>query len=77
MNKKYKNILTHHWLKTSAEKSFHAYSSVPAGAMSVCGRGPIIKSPVDMDIPGDLSPCCLSCFKELYGFDPYAIPAEK
>lgn len=68
-------VSTHHWLKHSDESTFHAY--LVRGKRPICGHSEIIIDVCTMDIPGDFSPCCVHCFKELYGFDPYANPSSK
>lgn len=71
------DVSTHHWLKHSEQKYFHAYLVRLRGTDSVCGESPPIAELNDMDIPGDRSPCCKKCFTGIYGFDPYALPREK
>lgn len=74
------NFLTngpgHYWLKHRIQKSFHAYTSVFDGAVSVCGDDLKIADVNEMDIPGNRSKLCNDCFRAIYGF-PEALNNKK
>lgn len=70
-------VLTHHWLKLSGDKSFHAFLSIQAGSRSICGVSLVRESIRDVvQIPGERSVCCVSCHRQLYGF-PKSVLREK
>lgn len=70
-------VSTHHWLKYPDTSPFHAYLVSRLGAPTVCGEGMPIQDLSEMDIPGDRSVCCIKCYMNLYGMDPYTSPAER
>lgn len=73
MNEQLQRIQTHHWLKHPDEEVFHAYMKVKVGSKTICGEGRGIQELTEMDIPGSRSTCCLSCYRALYGVDPYTL----
>lgn len=68
-----KKVSSHHWLRHPSDKVFHSYLIAKNGAHSICDSGRPLSILAAMDIPGDRSACCHSCFRELYGVDLQAV----
>lgn len=62
----------HEWLRheTDNKRVFHAYLARTPGTPSLCGKHPSISRMREMDIPGDVSVCCVHCFFKLYRINP-------
>jgi hypothetical protein len=60
-------VLTHHWLRYSADCVFHCYVNERAGSPSMCGDGEPVGNVRNMDLPGDRTKICPECVKALYG----------
>lgn len=73
-----RNVSNHFWLKQRPSISFHAYLSIHDFAMPLCGADLPLADFVNVDLPGDLSPCCNKCSYVLFQFPrPTAIKSEK
>ncbi len=66
----------HEWVRHYSEDGyvFHVYLARTPGTPSVCGAHPVIDNIGEMDIPGDVSVCCLQCFAGLYGLNKGRFP---
>lgn len=69
-------VRSHHWLRHLEQPAYHAYLSIRAGQMSVCGEGRAFESVREMDVPGVRSMCCHKCCLALYGRIGYFPPAS-
>jgi hypothetical protein len=69
-------VSIHEWVRHPEVNGsiFHAYLARVPGTPSVCGGHPVINQMSEMDIPGDVSICCVQCFAKLYRLDKWHYP---